>query len=206
MPVAASEPSVDRQESFSNASDPQSVGPGRYIQQRWRSTRIPLLHIISLPVGPGFGRFSGWSRNIHRTRNGSSKGISTWKAMEAECWPARPAGKSNEDALRQFGLRWRSSIYQLFQIRKGRQGQVCYLKGDSIFGLDICWQKFHWRHTSQENEVEIEDEWYTLRRSLVQRDNFVTDWNRLNGEQMAMLLLYQHLRDLRHLRHLRCPQ
>ena len=90
MPVAASEPSVDRQESFSNASDPQSVGPGRYIQQRWRSTRIPLLHIISLPVGPGFGRFSGWSRNIHRTRNGSSKGISTWKAMEAECWPARP--------------------------------------------------------------------------------------------------------------------
>ena len=30
--------------------------------------------------------------------------------------------------------------------RKGRQGQVCHWKGESIFSMDICWQKFHWLH------------------------------------------------------------
>ena len=34
-----------------------------------------------------------------------------------------------------------------------------------------------------------------------------TDWNRMNGEQIAMLLLYQHLRHLsQHFSHLLCPQ
>ena len=54
----------------------------------------------------------------------------------------------------------------------------------------------------------IEDEWFTLLLSLIQHYNvmFVTDWNRLNGEQMAMLLWYQQFGHLCHLLHLLCPQ
>ena len=58
-----------------------------------------------------------------------------------------------------------------------------------------------------ENKAKIEDEWFTLLLSLIQLYNvmFVKDRN-MNGDQMAMLLWYQHLCHSCHLLHLLCPQ
>ena len=53
--------------------------------------------------------------------------------------------------------------------QKGRQGQVCHWKGDRIFGLDICWQKFHWLHTSSRERGWVWVWVLTLRRRIIQR-------------------------------------